>query len=247
MTQGFSISSGSLINPSDKDLLYTPRHPKGIGAIFCHGANGLYSDSQRTQSGLFNLCQRMALLGYHVFSSDWGGLQTWGNDVSVARIEAARQVLIGFGCAPKIVLTGASMGNLNIMRYMADHPDRVICGVGIIGAIDIEQMRSTGAGIGATPFIEQSWALSPTDPIPNRGIPKNRVSDMTSVPWAIWFGGADSVVDSSDAFEMAASLGSDSIAVQYDNTLQHGDALIKLCPWNNVIEWIDARVVQSGL
>lgn len=245
MTKGFFMSQGSLINVADKDFLYTPRESINVGVVFCHGAGGGYADAQRTQSGFFNLMQRLAYYGCHVISSDWGGPQTWGNDTVLARLETARTVLMAIGCNSKLVMIGGSMGNLSIMRYMAEHPTNVICGVGIIPAIDIEQMRATGANIGATPLIEGAWNLTPSDPIPPRGIPMGRIAEMTSVPWAGWYGGQDTVTESVDVAGIATALGTDSMAVQYDNTLNHGDALVKLCPWDDVVTWITNRIKET--
>lgn len=238
--KGFAATTGKRINAAENDLLYVPRIPNGYGAIFCHGAGGEYSDSQRYQSGFYRLCQGLALAGYHVLSGEWGGAQTWGNDTVAARIAAARTFFMGLGLNSKMVLTGGSMGNLNIMRYMADHPENVVCGVGIIPAVDIVQIRD-GNIIGAKVLIEGAWGLGVADPTPARGIPLGRVPEMTSVPWAGWYGGADTVTEGVDVEAVAAALGPDSKATMVDNVLDHSDALVSLMPWSDIIQWVRDR------
>lgn len=241
MSRGFAATVGKRVNAGESDMLYVPTTPRGVGVMLCHGAGGVYSDWQRAAGTYCQLPQRLAYAGYHVLAGDWGGQQTWGNDVLLARLEAGRALLMGLGCQSKVVLVGASMGNLNIFRFMADHPDQVVCGVGLIPATNIEDLRARNV-LGIKALAEAAWGIGPTDPIPARGVPMNRVADMTSVPWAAWYGAADTVVKASDTVAIAAALGPDSMAVQTDAAIDHGDNLVAKTPWADVLDWVHARV-----
>lgn len=237
----WSCTYGNRIDAAEKDLLFVPRVSNGIGVVFCHGAGGSAGQTQIYAKGLYRLAQGLARLGYHLIDGDMGGPSTFGNDTLAARFESARQVLIGRGCEPEIVTIGASMGNLSQMRFMADHPEYVRCAVGLIPAIDIEQLRINDWN-GIRAMIETAWGLGSSDPVPERGVPQSRVAEMTSVPWAAWYGSGDTVVDAADVIAMAAALGPDSEAIEYDTTLEHSDPLLAALPIDDIITWIEAHV-----
>lgn len=243
---GFSLvyANGHRIDPAENDILFVPRKPKNIGVVYCHGAGGAGGVAGQTMNyakGTWHLAQGLAKAGFHVIDGDLGGPYTFGNDTLAARMESARQVLIGLGCAPQIVTVGASMGNLSQMRYMADHPDRVLCAVGIIPAIDMDQLRVENWS-NLRVNIEAAWGLDSVTPFPTRAKPLERVAEMTSVPWAAWYSEADTAVAAQDVRDIAAALGSDSMAVQYSTTLDHGDPVLKIAPYDDMVEWVKARV-----
>lgn len=238
--RGFAAVVGNQVNGSEKEVHYKPRVSNGRGVIYCHGNNGSHIEPQRFASGSYRLFQRLAHAGYHVLTPDLGGPYTWGNDTAVDRITSARQILINNGCSDRIVLIGGSMGNTNVLRYMADFPSRVACGIGLIPAIDIDQIRANNWN-GLKANIESAWGIGSSDPIPARGIPLNRTAEMSPVPWAGWYGSADTVVDGADCIALANALGGDSMAIEANNTYDHSDALMRSINVDDIIAWIDAH------
>lgn len=243
---GFSMQfiDGHRIDAAENDILYVPRTPRHIGAVYCHGAGGqggILGQSMQATKGMHALAQGLARSGFHVLDGDLGGQYTFGNDTVAARIEAARQFFISIGCDTKIVLVGASMGNLSQMRFAADHPDRVHCMVGVIPAIDLEEIRANNWN-GLKANVEAAWGIDAVTPIPARGLPQGRVAEMTSVPWAAWYSSADTVVDEQDVLDMVTAMAPDSQATRYSTTLDHGDPVLKAAPYKDMVDWVDSIV-----
>lgn len=112
------------------------------GVIYCHGGGGGYY-------GWWDLMHRLCEeLGTIVVSPDLVDASlpvpgaTWGNDVSMTKMGAAKTALAGLGCrSDKVFLTGASMGTITALNWLRENPTLVAGITGNVGAIDADDIH----------------------------------------------------------------------------------------------------------
>lgn len=82
---------------------------------------------------------------YAVLACDFG-LQAWGNNTHLLRIEEAVAYLAAtWGGTARVTIVAGSMGNLGGLRYARLHPENVRAYVGIIPALDLGNLQTIPA------------------------------------------------------------------------------------------------------
>lgn len=136
------------------------------GFIYCGG----YSAGGPNIVGA-GFAKRLAMLGYPVISGDFGDTPTqalrtdgpgwWGNDAGIAKMELHRTFLQNqLGAKPgKVGILYGSHGGAGAYAYAAAHPGNVYCIAGVIGTVDVEDIRANnrGAGGGYQASIESRY------------------------------------------------------------------------------------------
>lgn len=231
-----SLTAGTLAS-SERDLVVRPRRSRGLGVIVCHGAGGKAADWTRSSDGTMRLLSLLARSGATCWVGDFGGEQTWGNDLSMTRLDAAHAALVAMGCEQGVALIGASMGHLAAVRWATDNPTLVRCVAGLIPAVDIEDMRARDV-LGAASDIEAAWGITTGTPVPARGVPLGRVGEMAA-PWRAWFGEDDTITTAAAVRSYADAIGQSSGAVVVDDSgLDHSTALFTAIPKDDVADWL---------
>lgn len=233
---------------TEKNALYTPRKPdpNKRAIIYAHGANGDGSQtlSWDTQSALTRFYGEIACQGYVILSGDWGGPHTYGNDTELAAMEAGWAWLQTSGlCATdKVILTGASMGMLSTSRFAAEHPASVAGLNCWIPAIDIDALRNSNA-LGLRDLINAAWGLTAGSypatggaPVPARGQPIERASEVEDIPTHLWYSSGDTVTLAADVLEYAASRTGVTLH-EVSTTLDHSNSAIAASNIDAIIEF----------
>lgn len=203
---GYTVSSRVGLFNGEVSTLFLPRKtdPARCAVIYAHGANGTGTEPVNFaahSTGLVLQFARIAQAGYVVLSSDWGGAQTYGNDVELAAMEAGWGWLKASGLCrtDKVILTGGSMGSLSCHRFALDH-EAEVAGMNLwIPALDVEQAR-TNDPIGLRDLINTAWGLPAGShqgldgtTVPVRGNPLARAAEANAIPTHLWYSTADTV------------------------------------------------------
>lgn len=221
------------------DVLVEPRKSNGVGVIVCHGANSTALDWSQLHGA--EILAALARVGYTCWAGDLGGGQTWGNDTSMTRVTEVKTALVALGCSSRVILLGASMGHLTALRWAADNPTLARAVVGVMPAVDIEDIRTRDA-LGSKTLIETAWSITTGTPVPARGVPLGRTAELAGIPWRAYYGEQDTVTTATAVRALGAALGRSSDAVQIDNTgLDHGTPLFNKMPADAIATWLLAN------
>lgn len=114
---------------------WTGRRPP---LIYCHGSGETAQTASAASAAKAGQWAILTALAQHYFviAADLG-LQAWGNDAHVARIDEARLYLESLGASGPVTLVGGSMGNLGAMGYLRQYPTRVRKLAGVIPCVDL--------------------------------------------------------------------------------------------------------------
>lgn len=127
---------------SEADCLITPRVPWAgtRGVIYCHGANRTATDG--TMSGYADI-PRAVGADFPVSYADLGGLYTFGNATSQARLGDAKTYIQAAGAmSGKVILMGGSMGAALACNYARANPTLVQALALFIPSVDMEDIRA---------------------------------------------------------------------------------------------------------
>lgn len=130
-----------LITPGDLEIViqpkYVPASPK-YGIMYTHGAGGT-ADALIEYAKATHRTRMAADAGFTAVSSDWGGPQTWGNQVAMNALTAGYNFLqTQPGVKPgKVIIAGGSMGGLNALNWASRNPTKVACVSIYIPVIDM--------------------------------------------------------------------------------------------------------------
>lgn len=118
--------------------------PKGI--IVCHGSGVNGTD---TWYSVRHIIRRLAQFAtVHVGDI---GLQTWGSDVVVSRIDEAIDLLAStYATEAPVGILGLSMGGCSALNYAVRHPERVAVVAAAIPLLDLNDAR-------ANPWLTARW------------------------------------------------------------------------------------------
>lgn len=235
MTGYSSVQGTSAYAPAERVTLLRPTRlqPHRRAVLFAHGANGTGADgnSYGTQPTMARHAARLAAMGHVVLAADFGGAQAWGNDAALASCDAAWTWLKGTGwCATdKVLFYGASMGYLTASRFAADRPASVAALVGMIPALEPEDLRTRDA-IATREPINTAWGLpagsfvggAVQTPVPARGRPLTRTADVAGIPTRLYYSTGDNVTRPQYVVEYAAARGADVVATVTSN-VEHSD------------------------
>jgi pimeloyl-ACP methyl ester carboxylesterase len=228
--------------------LYTP-DGTCRGAMYSHGAGGSGVGLHKGLTGAMG----EALLGhaicgrYATCSADWGGLVHWGADLSIAALEAGYDQLIARGAAvAPMVHIGASMGNINTLRYAWKHPNRVAAYVGIIPSLDTQQIRDLIPSSRADQDAAYGIVYPAPIPAESGGVPLNpfTFADELECPILVLAASNDAIVSfaTAQAFVAAAQSGASGDATLINlGALGHTDAaMVAAVP--HIEAWLKAKV-----
>ena len=121
------------------------------GVVYLHGANATaMSCRDYLNIGELHLINALAE-AFPVLSVEAGGLTPWGNSTAVARVGDAVTYLQGTrgAKAGTVLLVGASMGAVTALNYARANPTLVGAVVGLIPALDLDDIVTNNRGGGA--------------------------------------------------------------------------------------------------
>ncbi len=187
--------------PTEWDIIYRTSSPVSITPlVWCHGNHGTaLGDFFGYRTTLLALAQRHVVIG-----ADLGG-NTFGNDLSIQRVEEALDYLTTKGAFGPAVLVGASMGGLVAMNWAVRNLDRVAAVAGIVPALNLD----APPGHPAEPFVDAAYP-----PAYDTGNPEHTSHDPVlfaddfppDIPIGLWYSNNDTTVPPDDnalAFEAA--------------------------------------------
>jgi pimeloyl-ACP methyl ester carboxylesterase len=236
----YAVSYGlGRITSAQNDAIWIPRSgARGKRAVvLCHGQLQTTLDwLSSTLPGQMSLPTLLAGVGLVVVATDLNG-PNWGHTESVADIDAIRTYVGGLGCATdKLLLVGASMGAYDALAYMATYPSRVAAMVGVIPAVDLDDIRDNNRGGTTQANINTAWGLaagstSSTVPLPagaNVSSPAVAAVIATSGPILLAYSTVDTTVIPATVTTFASRVGSTCTTVVADTTNGHSDASMGL-------------------
>lgn len=107
--------------------------------VFCHGRDG--SALRPTEyTDTYGTLEDIVRGGYPMVASDLGGPRCWGNDLSIARVGAARALAQRaplLAASGKVLVLGESMGSLAACNWAARNPSMVQALVLMVPAVDL--------------------------------------------------------------------------------------------------------------
>lgn len=234
---------------TELSVLLLPRtvNPAKRAVLYCHGANGdgAQAVEAATQRGVTQNMAALAKAGLVVLGADMGGPQTFGNDALLTAMEGNRNWLWASGlCATdKVILAGASMGNLSNHRFAAAHPTQVAGIVGWIPALDIEDMRTRDV-LSTRALINTAWSLpvgsyiggADQTPVPTRGKPldSSNLALVNAIPTHLFYSSADTVCTSA-AVDAYAAARSNVTKHLVSSSLDHSDAAVIAADVNTAV------------
>lgn len=110
------------------------------GLIYCHGSGGT-ATNMLTNAVERALIEKLAQR-YAVIAADLA-LQAWGSATGVDRVGEARQCLIDrWNVTGPMYLLCGSMGNLNGLGYLRQHPEHIRAAACLIPALDLASLNT---------------------------------------------------------------------------------------------------------
>lgn len=177
------------------------------------------------------LMQALADRGIPCLSADWGGINTWGNDASIARAGDGFTYLTttaaGFAQAKsdKVVGAGFSMGAEVLLNWAVRNLSKVAALALGIPATNMDEMHDRGVSAAAmeTAYggsVGYEAALATHDPI-------NFAASLAGIPIKIWYGNpdTDAVINPTAVEAFAAAVGS-SCQLRSMGSIAHNANLI---------------------
>lgn len=200
------IPSTTRYTPNELSLLLLPRQidPTKRAFIYDHGAGG--SAAELCWPWLPSIAEVMWDLArdHVVLAGNFGGPNTFGNDTEAAAMEGAWLGYLkdsGLCLPDKMVMVGASMGMESMCRFAADHPGEVAGILSLIGAPDVEGLRTANPWGSIRDLINTAWGLplgstDATDPVPLRGRAMDRAAEIAAIPTHLWYSDLDTAATS---------------------------------------------------
>lgn len=198
---GDSISEQSgRVAVGELDQIWTPRSPRPgrRGVVLVHGSgNPAGFIDGLTQPSSVKLAAALASAGIPCIAGDFG-LQAWGNDTVVSRIDSAWAVLKAQFPAmrtDKVILIGASMGGAAVAHYSQSNPTQVAAVVGIIPLWDLKSFYAYPAYAGSVQNeIAAAWGVPAGTPLPARADTLANARAAAGIPHMCAYSTADTTV-----------------------------------------------------
>lgn len=136
-----TTAAQGLTGVNEMGILIAPNFIPGLARypiLYTHGA-GSNADALKNYGSSGVRLNYVADGGVYGVSADYGGPQTWGNDVAISAMDAAYNYLMSHSKTKKgkVALCGGSMGGLNALVWAAANPDKVSCMSIYIPVIDL--------------------------------------------------------------------------------------------------------------
>jgi pimeloyl-ACP methyl ester carboxylesterase len=249
--RGASVQAAvGTIVAGENDLVYVPRGGcKGRRPIFLfHGQLRPAADWNDviTAPGSTNLAWGLARAGFVVIAAYWSG-PTWGNAAFRAEVELARAYAGTLGAATdKFIAMGASMGAFEVLSLAQHVPSEVVCGVGLIPAVDLSYFRDNNVA-NARNYINSAFGLpagstSATNPLPADANPfVDTNAALITSPIKFYGSSSDTTADWTKTLSMAEMI--NATADDVNPTGGHTEATIAAAPVDDICDFALAHAV----
>lgn len=205
----------NLFAAGDSGLIVRPKfyaNPPLPGVLNIHGAGGNSVNCQDTIGRQNLLLREVVTQGRVLVNGDWGGPETWGNDLAMARISMGYNTLQSlYGVkSGKVALLGGSMGGLNALVWAAANPTLVSCIVTVIPVIDLNDVvtgNRGGYGSTASAAYSGGWSQAVYGATHNP-LTMASAGRYAQIPILAFYGTADLLCLPSKLLEFAAAVGS---------------------------------------
>jgi hypothetical protein len=238
------VAEGSVL------LLPTTPNVKKRAIIYAHGATaGATQVTDVTnQPTITRLMGLLAQQGYVVFSSDFGGSTSFGDDACATAFTNGWNFLKSSGlCAQdSVIVIGASMGFMSASRFAADNPTLVAGMVGLIPAMDIEDIRNRNV-LGLRDPVNTAWGLTAGSsmlgtagpPVPPRGVLLGRLSAVSAINTRLYYSLGDTAVPPAGVTTYASGRPNVSTVVT-SQTADHGEGALTPVQFTDLLSFVQS-------
>lgn len=252
----------------ERDVLWVPdgyaRDGSRRGIVFCHGAGELAATPLTGTAGskaaetrlLWALASRYPMV---MFDAGAGSGTTspdnWGNANAVTRLGQAitwLQTPAAPGLSPggggaatgKVFLVAISMGSLLALNYAQAHPASVAAIVGILPAIDLDNIRDNTAFKAAisSAWGTGTWTAPGTPALPGGANPAvaGNHSAIGAIPQRLYYAPDDAIVATATVTAFASAVGS-SVSLVNLGAGGHSDASVGHVSASDVLAFLGAH------
>lgn len=216
-------AAGAAIAAVDEAIISPSQWVPGLPPIvYSHGQ--LQHPRELFQSGISATIRHLASHGYAaacVLSQ-----ATWNNATARSRIQtAAAWLRTNRGCVGPAWLIGSSMGGTNSLGYAIASPADVAGVIGVICAVDMDDIRDNDRGTSGRANIDAAhgltWTAPGTPALPAGVNPADNTGVLTGLPIQLWSANDDTVALHSLTQTFAAAVGATLVDV---GALGHSDA-----------------------
>lgn len=207
------------------------------GVIYCHGANHIAYNATdpnfHAEYAIFDALRQKYCVGMGDFE-----FTVWGNDQTIADVDATRTAMIAQGAKNgKFAIGGTSMGATVALNYALAHPANVACVFVFIPAVDARSNPAFAGTLNAGfPPTFNDAVNGPTH------IPVEYAASFpTSIPVHLWYSTADTVAYPSAVQAFAAACPS-ATATIVSTTEDHDQAAIADAPLADVLAFIASHL-----
>lgn len=242
MTLGYEVTvQTGRVAAGETDEVWRPRTPwTGCIAVFVHGSgNPMAGVDGVAQPATVKLLGQLAATGVPVIAGDFG-LQAWGNDTVLARIDAAwalGKTLFPAARTDKLLLIGGSMGGAGSARYCQLHPGNVAAFLGLIPLLDLVSFYAANPGAVANEMAA-AWGVATGAALPAAANIAATATKQNGVPTLIGYSSVDTTVLPAWVRAYAAKIGAPTIVT--DSTYGHSDAAIAGMPIPTAAQFLAA-------
>jgi hypothetical protein len=198
-----------MMNPAVASIepftVWMPRQPDPSKRMifYFHGANQAGIDlTATTGRAIQSTLEALSQAGHIIISADWGGLQTYGNQAFLDKVEAwwTWWKATGLCAKDKFIVLGASMGTLSGHRVAKEHPTWVAGMSFWLPFVDVEAGRISNY-VGVRDPFNTAWGLplgsyiggADQTPAPFNSNPMLYASAMAAIPTHMWYSTADPI------------------------------------------------------
>lgn len=213
----------------------TDRYP----LIYCHGASLTGMSAQAAGSGGTKILDLLCRAGWKVICPDLGGLETWGNDTSLARITEARTFATSLGCkSEKVVLVAGSMGNSVAFNYARSNLSSVAAIASFIPVCDLDDIRNNDRA-SYRGSIDAAWGVTYPAVLPGRANPVTQPSGtFTGLNARLYVASSDTIALPSTATALVSLVGA-TASVVVASAQGHGDGAIQDVDPDDLISFVE--------
>lgn len=214
----FMIGEGSF-TAAVQDARWLPHHRVARPpVVYCQG---LYAPMDQTAiTAIANTLRAILSYGFSIVVPNLLGY--WGNATGNSRIIDAlayARANLGATNAPAIIV-GASHGAGSAMRFTAQQPAMVSAVVGIIPALDYQQLRvNDPLGLGIRSSIDAAFGVTYPAALPALTSPMTRTAELSAKPIQLWTASDDPVSVNHATFSAAVGAETHNLGA-----LGHSDA-----------------------
>jgi pimeloyl-ACP methyl ester carboxylesterase len=241
----FSLHNGRIVS-SVYDSVWQPRVARSNTPpiIYMHGASPLAEiprqmNNTTNESGLRDLLMFLAGEGFTIVCIATPDM--WGNATAISRYTSAlayaRSTL---GCSSDpAVLIGASHGGLCALRYAYTTPADVACVIGIIGVVDMDDVRDNDLS-GLRAPIDAAWGVTYPAALPAGANPADNTASYVGKPIQWHYASDDAIARATPITNFASAVGA-SMSTYNLGALGHTDAAMIAVNEATVLTFIEAN------